>query len=1069
MASSYTQKFVVLFVGVLANLPLSFAQNIRYVMSQENQSKSIYLADSRKPALYTKEFGDCLGNSLINVTRFDVAYYKDNMTILFHLAGNSALTNKSLLMLIGVYVYGESRLNLTFNPCSTNVGSLCPLSASNPIDARGIIPISQSDLSRIPSIAFTIPDFEGNAVLSMFENATHSEIGCYTATLTNGSSFSHPASIGVVLGLFTFIAILTSFTTAICGDGMLAIRKHYAHSVSVLLVFAVFQHIFFTGAISLSWPSILVAWWSNFAWAGGMIYNGPMQSFIDSLAGLQDINASRTATTTSGSNAEHRLFDYTLANINSESVAHSRLHDTLRGNHSGFAGTLARENIAASNAFMTVFLWTLALVVTIVAVVVFLKWSLELLVWIALLKQERFVYFRAHWMGYTVQALLRALFIFFFTITALTLFQFSYGGARAILAIAAFAFLAVVVGMLYVIAYACYYRFRLSTAVVRPCRLHYKTIKLWNAIVWPKLYYASSDEDECRASAGSIPFWKIFRTTLETERAVFEGEQYVEQFGWLAARFRASRWWFFGLWLPYQFVEACFYGGGSNDPLVQVFGLLILEVLAVFVVAFLKPFEGQSPNALLVYLLSLSKICTVALCAAFDARFGLTRMSSTVIGIAIIILQGTLVICLLIAIIAGCASSYTSLTHNCDGENSRPRSWIWIPHRVRRLRSLGGATSEHSYKASSPSVLKSEERKRSSFKVGNVRRVAKIEDEDPDSIFSCFSSSYNLNVAVNNPSASFLFDVANPGAITPLSASPTHCLSPGRPSIRAFTGSDESGSPNVSYTSLPRAARVFRVSWSSREYLAARGTPFSAHPYSGYSYSGFQIRSPDPQYATIPCDAALCSRALDLELGGQSNSAPNIPTDLSADFNLASRELRRTTELQDSLDAAALTGSINFSEEQTKGHGVDKAKAITASPTRSKLSNVVNDKHVNDDNEDTMNGTTLFDDSNTSIPLRKREVGVEEELKPDDSLSNRASPKPIPLPMPRGCETSVRRHQRPEREQKNTRTGEQNRDGEHPQLLHRLSLGEAFTLDMLLPAGSSLHKNGDARPESGRT
>ena len=58
---------------------------------------TVWLDDDRRPSLYTQNFGDCQGDSLINVTRFDAAYYKDNMTVLFHLEGNSALTNESLM------------------------------------------------------------------------------------------------------------------------------------------------------------------------------------------------------------------------------------------------------------------------------------------------------------------------------------------------------------------------------------------------------------------------------------------------------------------------------------------------------------------------------------------------------------------------------------------------------------------------------------------------------------------------------------------------------------------------------------------------------------------------------------------------------------------------------------------------------------------------------------------------------------------------------------------------------------------------------------------------------------
>jgi hypothetical protein len=72
-------------------------QEPQYVQYTNNDGQVVWLADDRRPALYTQNFGDCMGDSLINVTRFDAAYYKDNMTVLFHLAGNSALTNQSLM------------------------------------------------------------------------------------------------------------------------------------------------------------------------------------------------------------------------------------------------------------------------------------------------------------------------------------------------------------------------------------------------------------------------------------------------------------------------------------------------------------------------------------------------------------------------------------------------------------------------------------------------------------------------------------------------------------------------------------------------------------------------------------------------------------------------------------------------------------------------------------------------------------------------------------------------------------------------------------------------------------
>lgn len=53
---------------------------------------------NRYPALYTGDFGDCMGGqSLLNLTSFDAAYYADNMTVLFNLAGTTNLRNETLM------------------------------------------------------------------------------------------------------------------------------------------------------------------------------------------------------------------------------------------------------------------------------------------------------------------------------------------------------------------------------------------------------------------------------------------------------------------------------------------------------------------------------------------------------------------------------------------------------------------------------------------------------------------------------------------------------------------------------------------------------------------------------------------------------------------------------------------------------------------------------------------------------------------------------------------------------------------------------------------------------------
>ena len=84
-------------LSLLSLVDLSSAKDTLYVESTTSSGESIYLADDRKPSLYTQNFGDCLGGSLLTVTRFDAAYYQDNMTVLFHLEGNTNVANESIM------------------------------------------------------------------------------------------------------------------------------------------------------------------------------------------------------------------------------------------------------------------------------------------------------------------------------------------------------------------------------------------------------------------------------------------------------------------------------------------------------------------------------------------------------------------------------------------------------------------------------------------------------------------------------------------------------------------------------------------------------------------------------------------------------------------------------------------------------------------------------------------------------------------------------------------------------------------------------------------------------------
>tara|TARA_R110002003_G_scaffold9_39_gene751 strand:+ start:12786 stop:15218 length:2433 start_codon:yes stop_codon:yes gene_type:complete len=677
--------------------------------------------------------------------------------------------------------------------------SLCPARASLPIEAAGIIPINQNDVAGIPDLALSIPDFEGQAILRLFSNTTQAEIGCFAAQITNGNSFRQKIEVGTILGLFTFVAAFSSFATATYGDNIIEMRKHYAHSPSVMVVFAVWHHIYFSGALSMNWPNVLVAFWSNYAWAGGMIYSEHMQNTINDFIGSNKGNTSHVGAAGTGENNPGLGGGYDIHAIYKRGLAdpYSGFSYTgqpakpglpLPGNFSGFAGTLAQDRIPASNAFMTCLLWSLILIACVIASILVLKVTLESLSKTRMIQRDRLPFFRAHFVRYTMHAVLRAAFIGFFMIAFVSMFQFSYLRSPGPVAVACAVFLLVVFGIGSAAGLACYCK---GKHAFEPDRLNIEKKKIWTAIPWLAILRQSEfPRSEDKTYIGSIPWWRL-RTS--GTKSVHEDEIFIKSFGWLASRYRRTRWWFFAVWLVYEFIRASFLAGASGRPLVQVLGLLGVEVVAFLGTMYLRPFEGQRLNVVLVYLLGFSKVSTTALSAAFDTRYNVPRIPATVIGIITIVIQGLLTIIVLVTIVVGAITSYFSITRS--REQIRPRRWM--PNRQRYFDRIDRQAPDNPQARSVRAKPVQEIEKGPYFSVNQVRRMPKVEDED----------------------VKFLQEIHSNSVSRLLDSDQILGGSQERPSQRNRSASNQSA---ISYSALPRAARLHRPSWSSQDFADAR-------------------------------------------------------------------------------------------------------------------------------------------------------------------------------------------------------------------------------------------------------
>lgn len=697
------------------------------------------------------------------------------------------------------------------------------MNSSVPINGEAIIPVSASDVSGIPAIALSIPDFEGSATLRVFSNSSQTEIACFQAVMRNSASFSHPAAVSSVLGIFTAVALFASFATAIYGVNVPHIRTHYAHSLSVLVVFEVFQSIFFSGALSVNWPSVLPAFWSNFAWSAGMIYTKSMIHSVNSFTGISgnssQVGGAGSSTINNNGGLQQQIYGRSLKKL--QEYSHwamtakgdemvKRIESGLQkrassnssqgyswngtpvqaglpvpGNWSNFTGTLSLVDIPSEDAFLVGFLWYLILIVILVAATIALKFALEGFSKMKWMKADRLALFRSHWVGFTGLIVLRSMLIAFFMIMTLSLYQFSYGGPGGLIAIAAIIFIIFFLGMLGIIFYACYFRLKFGKYASSPDRVHFQQRKVLKVLPWfGTVRESSMEEGDKPKTSGSVPFFRVHYVDDDKERqSVHEDADYTKRFGWLSARYRRTRWWFFAFWIVYQFVRACFIGGARDNPDAQVFGILVVEVVAFIAIIALNPFEGSRNTALAVYMLGISKVVTAGLTVAFLPQFNVARIPTTVIAVIIIVVQGFLVIGLMILIVLGAISSYMSIMRN--REDFKPRNLENI-----RMKYFGHL-EEKAVDLPPPPPPEPEEPKEPYFSVSQVRRAPKIEDED------VVPELENANRADPNASQYSL-----PQAIR----------------SRAGSRAASMRSHYSGYGSVPFGARVHRASWSSRDF-----------------------------------------------------------------------------------------------------------------------------------------------------------------------------------------------------------------------------------------------------------
>ncbi|CAZ80567.1 unnamed protein product [Tuber melanosporum] len=697
------------------------------------------LRDDRKPALYTADYGDCMEDSAIKITRFDAAYYSDNMTISFNINGYTTLVNESLMKLsTDEQLDGESRFDLVFNPCRTNIPSLCPVTSSVNITASHAVPVSMNEVSGIPAIAFTIPDFEGRADLRIFSNSTKSQTACVTALITNGHSFSHPKIISPALGgLAASVGIASLITAMSGGDSIVSSRRLYAHSLSAHTLFSCFHSVYLTGTLGVNFPSVLLAFWSNFAWSAGIISLDAMQRSLNRFTGGPKLADGSLAPDKGSFEMARDL--YPLAKRYVRFGEHQKAGLPKPGNLAGFPATLAMSGVIVRNAFITSFLWSLILLAAVAISIIGLKIAIGASIKGGIMKENRLLIFRENWWDYLESTLCKVFLIAAFPLVSLATFQFTLHEAGPS-AVAAFVFTLLIVG-LSTAAFAAY-RTRWHGGRVRINRMNLVIYPQFKAgfIPWMVVSRRSSIDGTRRKII--MPWWKLSVETGGERGSVHENLGFIRRFGWLSSRFRRRVWWAFGPLLFFEILRGVFHGGGIGNPKAQVHGLLTVETIYFIVLAYMMPFESTRLNVFTAYMLPIMRISTLAILCVVLATPKLNRIIATILGIVVIVIQGSTVVVAITFALVNLYATYLKIAPR--GTQIRPQSMNptrekYLGHIEKRALDLPTARRSQQLSATGPTP--------SSFSVNHIRRCPKIDDEYEGPARSVFSRNSYMGSA----------------------------------------------------------------------------------------------------------------------------------------------------------------------------------------------------------------------------------------------------------------------------------------------------------------------------------
>ena len=594
--------------------------------------------------LKTAGFTSCLDDSAITVNKLNIQYDRSNGKVIFDVAGTSAKV-QNVTASLTVTAYGKEVYNKDFNPCdeSSRVEQLCPgASCVDPaIDsasckqlctndchtvpagsfgATGSQPVTSTYANQIPSIAFNIPDLDGEAKMELKSLDGGQPLACIQSAVNNGKTAEVPAVSYIAAGIAAAALLLTGLSAL----GSAGSAGGHPPSPNFGDIIGWFQSITQNGMLTVSYPPVYRSFSKNFAFSGGLIPWNSMQSSIDNFRKATGGNLTedsveylRNATlvysngSKSNSSALSKraleLWIGSPALYTRDSITTS-VNGTQAGNSTdpssdskvthivhGIQGYVEQLTIPQANTFLTVLL-IFAIVLAAIAVGILL-FKVILETW-ALFGSfpKKLTGFRKRYWGLLGRTITNLILLLYGVWTLYCVYQFTNGDSWAAKVLAGVTF-------------------GIFTAV-----LGFFTFRIW----------------------------QLARRSKKAEgdtSVLFEDKETWRKYSLFYDNYKRGYWWIFMPAIIYMFAKGCVIAAGNGHGLAQTAGQLIIESLMLALLLWNRPYATKAGNWINVFI-QVVRVLSVVCILVFVEELGISLSTKTITGVILIAVQSVLTVAL---------------------------------------------------------------------------------------------------------------------------------------------------------------------------------------------------------------------------------------------------------------------------------------------------------------------------------------------------------------------------------------------------------------------------------------